>query len=68
MKKFIQTALFFLLTASLGFAQQEKGITGYSNWLNTWTDFKPSTLRHGEPTQILSGNISKDTKLHYQRF
>lgn len=63
MKKFIQTALFFLLTASLGFAQQEKGITGYSNWLNTWTDFKPSTLRHGEPTQILSGNISKDTKL-----
>ena len=63
MKKFTQISLFFLFAISLSFAQQEKGITGYNNWLNTWTEFKPNTLRHGEPTQILSGNISTDTKL-----
>ncbi len=63
MKNFIQTVLLFLLAISISSAQQEKGITGYNNWLNTWTDFKPSKVEHGEPTQILSGNISTDTKL-----
>ena len=63
MKNFIQTALIFLLVFSTAFAQQEKGIIGYSNWLNSWTEFKPSQPDYGEPTQILSGNITKDTKL-----
>ncbi|MFC0605693.1 hypothetical protein [Winogradskyella pulchriflava] len=64
MKNFIQTALVFLLVCSNGLAQQEKGIIGYDNWLNAWTEFKPSTAKYGEPTQILSGNISSDTKLY----
>lgn len=46
------------------FAQQEKGIIGTTNWLNSWTEFKPNNVEYGEPTQILSGNISKDTKLY----
>jgi hypothetical protein len=63
MKNFFQTALIFLLVLSNCFAQQEKGIIGYNNWLNSWTEFKPSHPEYGEPTQILSGKISKDTKL-----
>ncbi|GGH42976.1 hypothetical protein GCM10011364_14840 [Mangrovimonas yunxiaonensis] len=45
------------------FAQQEKGITGETNWLNPWTEFQPNTVKHNEPSQILSGNITEDTKL-----
>ncbi|BAO77318.1 hypothetical protein WPG_3088 [Winogradskyella sp. PG-2] len=48
---------------SNSFAQQEKGIIGYDNWLNTWTDFKPNKKDYNQPTQILSGNISQNTKL-----
>ncbi len=46
------------------FAQQEKGVIGTNNWLNSWTEFRPNNVEYGEPTQILSGNISKDTKLY----
>lgn len=45
-------------------AQQEKGIQGSENWLNFWTEFKPVATDYDDPTQILAGNISKDTKLH----
>jgi len=44
-------------------AQQEKGIAGVTNWLNNWTEFKPKQVDHGEPTQIITGNITKDKKL-----
>jgi len=54
-------SLFF---SNFQFAQQEKGITGYSNWLDGWTDFKPATTSYGEPTQILSGEISEDMQLN----
>jgi hypothetical protein len=64
MKNFIQTALIFMLVLNTSFAQQEKGIIGYDNWLNTWTEFKPSTEQYAEPTQILSGTISKNTRLY----
>ncbi len=46
------------------FAQQEKGIIGFDNWLNPWTEFKPNKVDYGQPTEILSGDITKDTKLH----
>ena len=63
MKKItILTSLFLMVFTSL-LAQQEKGITGYDNWLNPWTEFKPNKIKYGAPTQILSGNISTDTKL-----
>lgn len=45
------------------FAQQEKGITGTDNWLYNWTEFNPNQQDYGEPTQILAGSITKDTKL-----
>lgn len=44
-------------------AQQEKGITGSSNWLNGWAEFKPNKVDYGEANQILAGNISVNTKL-----
>jgi len=64
MKKNTQITLLFLLFLGSIFAQQEKGITGYDNWLNTWTDFKPNKSEYSKPTEILSGNIAKDTKLY----
>lgn len=45
------------------YAQQEKGITGKDNWLYNWTEFNPNQQDYGEPTQILAGSITKDTKL-----
>ncbi len=53
--------LFFM--GNYYYAQQEKGITGTDNWLYNWTEFNPDQKDYGEPTQILAGNITKDTKL-----
>jgi hypothetical protein len=63
MKNFTLTALILLLLTSNVNAQQEKGIIGYNNWLNSWTEFKPNKIDYRQPTQILSGNISQDLKL-----
>ena len=63
MKTFTQFICLFLFTIGNVVAQQEKGIIGTSNWLNNWTEFKPGHVEYGEPTQILSGNISKNKKL-----
>ena len=46
------------------FAQQEKGIVGEENWLDNWTEFKPNQKDYGEPTKILTGNITEDTTLN----
>jgi len=63
MRKITFTTLIAFLLISNCFAQQEKGIIGYDNWLDTWTEFKPSKIEYDEPTQILSGRITIDTKL-----
>ncbi|TXE20377.1 hypothetical protein ES692_00900 [Psychroserpens burtonensis] len=63
MKKTTFIALIALLVCGNMFAQQEKGIIGYNNWLNPWTEFKPNKVDYGKPTQILSGHITKNTKL-----
>lgn len=63
MKKITLTSLFFLLVFGNLFAQQEKGITGYNNWLDSWTDFNPKRANYEEPTQILTGNITENTTL-----
>lgn len=56
--------LFLILFALCNInAQQEKGITGYENWLDTWTDFKPNKANYDEATQILSGDIDENTTL-----
>ncbi|EMQ93792.1 hypothetical protein D778_01522 [Xanthomarina gelatinilytica] len=31
--------------------------------MNSWTEFKPDQIEYGEATEILTGNISTDTKL-----
>ena len=54
----------FLLGGGNLFAQQEKGIIGYDNWLNPWAEFRPNKVEYDKPTQILSGDISSDTKLY----
>ncbi|GAA3566473.1 hypothetical protein [Snuella lapsa] len=63
MKNVTQIACVFLLIIGNVFAQQEKGIIGSNNWLHNWTNFKPSIQDFDTPTQILAGNITKDTKL-----
>lgn len=63
MKNFTHTIFVMLIVVGNSFAQQEKGIFGKNNWLNNWTEFKPNHVEHGEPTQILSGNISQDLTL-----
>lgn len=63
MKNITLTTLLFLLTFGSLSAQQEKGIIGYDNWLDSWTDFKPNKAEYGEATQILTGNISENTTL-----
>ncbi|WP_291144964.1 hypothetical protein [Flavobacterium sp. UBA7680] len=62
MKKITQIICIILTVTSMS-AQQEKGIIGYSNWLDNWTEFKPHKTEHGDPNQILAGNISVNTKL-----
>jgi len=43
--------------------QQPKGIIGNTNWMNNWTNFKPAANDYNEATNIIAGNIDKDTKL-----
>lgn len=66
MKKLTKTIGLFLLIIFSANAQQEKGITGTTNWLNNWTEFKPNKTQSLEPNQILAGNITTDTKLTKQ--
>jgi hypothetical protein len=63
MKNLTLASFIFLLLIGNTFAQQEKGIIGYNNWLSSWTEFKPNQNNYSQPTEILSGNISQDTKL-----
>lgn len=63
MKNFTQIIIFLLIVGN-AFSQQEKGIVGNNNWLNNWTEFRPKIVDYGEPTQILTGNITQDTKLN----
>ncbi|RYJ37417.1 hypothetical protein NU08_3588 [Flavobacterium anhuiense] len=52
-----------LLLATAAKAQQEKGIIGYANWLDNWTEFKPQKSESKDANQILAGNITQNTKL-----
>ena len=64
MKNFTNMLWVFLFVFGNIYSQQEKGIVGANNWLNNWTEFKPNSQDYGEPTQILTGNITEDTKLN----
>ena len=64
MKSFTKMSfLIFLFIIGNIFGQQEKGIIGTENWLYNWTEFKPNQQSYDEPTQILTGNITRDTRL-----
>ena len=63
MKKNYLLLIFFISISSAAFAQQEKGIIGNENWLSIWTEFNSPSVTYPEPTQIISGSISKDTRL-----
>ncbi|TYA52715.1 hypothetical protein [Formosa maritima] len=63
MKNLPQLLCIFLLVFCNVFSQQEKGIIGTNNWLNSWTEFNPSQIEYGDATEILTGNITSDTKL-----
>ncbi|WP_142786656.1 hypothetical protein [Changchengzhania lutea] len=64
MKKFTQMLWMFLIVIGSVSGQQEKGIIGTNNWLYNWTNFQPGQEDYDEPTQILAGNITEDTKLY----
>lgn len=64
MKNFTKKLWIFLLVFGNIYSQQEKGIVGADNWLSNWTEFKPNSKDYDEPTQILTGNITEDTKLY----
>ncbi|EGV43884.1 hypothetical protein BZARG_2494 [Bizionia argentinensis JUB59] len=63
MKNLTQLLSIFLLVFCNAYSQQEKGIIGTDNWLNSWTEFNPDSKEYAEATEILTGNISADTKL-----
>ena len=64
MKNFTQIIFILLFVIANSFAQQEKGIVGEENWLDNWTEFKPNQKEYGEPTKILTGNITENTTLY----
>lgn len=64
MKTKIQIAILTLLSSFFIQAQQQpKGIMGNTNWMNNWTNFKPASVEYNEATNIIAGNIDKDTRL-----
>ena len=61
MKNFI----FYIIIISSVFvnAQNTKGISDEANWSKNWTNFKPKTTDYNESSNILSGQIVKNTTL-----
>jgi hypothetical protein len=57
------TLITLLSTFFLQAQQQPKGIIGNTNWMNNWTNFKPASVEYNEATNIIAGNIDKDTRL-----
>lgn len=63
MKNLPQLLSLFLFVFTNVYSQQEKGIIGTNNWLNSWTEFNSNQIEYGEATEILTGNITSDKKL-----
>jgi len=64
MKTKLHLVFFTLLSTFLLQAQQQpKGIIGTNNWMNNWTNFNPAKIEYNEATNIIAGNIDKDTRL-----
>ena len=63
MKNLLHIKLMLLFVVFSASAQQEKGIIGANNWLDNWTEFKPSKTEYNDTNQILSGKITVNTTL-----
>lgn len=61
--KLFNSVLFLsvLLIFENGFSQVAKGIIGNENWLQNWTNFKPSHTNYRDAKILVSGNIDKNT-------
>lgn len=61
MKNLTQIKWILLFVVCAATAQQEKGITGSSNWLTNWTEFKPAKTDYNDTNRILFGKITTNT-------
>ena len=55
--------LLFVLNVANSSAQDVKGIYGDTNWLRTWTNFKPKNTEYRESTTLLTGVITQNMVL-----
>ncbi|PXY46888.1 hypothetical protein [Flavobacterium hydrophilum] len=62
MKKELLLLVFFTFTILVK-AQNTKGISGDTNWLNRWTNFNPKTTSYNDGSIIINGMITSDTEL-----
>ncbi len=60
----IKKTLLATLLFCINVFSQSKGIQGQTNWLESWTNFKPRTTVYKEANIILSGNIDSDMTLN----
>jgi hypothetical protein len=64
MKKTVLIAILSFINILSTNAQQLKGISGETNWLKNWTNFKPATTEYNDASNILSGIIDSNIKLY----
>ncbi|MDQ6473033.1 hypothetical protein RB619_20530 [Flavobacterium sp. LHD-80] len=62
MKKKLMLLVFFTFTILIK-AQNTKGISGDTNWLNMWTNFNPKTANYNEADIIINGVITANMTL-----
>src|SRR4051812_26787925 len=62
MKKKLLLLVFFTFTILIN-AQNTKGISGDTNWLNMWTNFNPKTTNYNDASVIITGIISSNMTL-----
>lgn len=65
MKTTLSILFYFFITSI--YSQFNLGVSGSSNFLSDWTNFKPKTTDYKKPNEILSGIISSDKKLYRNR-
>lgn len=63
MKPILPILVFLILSNFTTKAQNKNTGVQEVNWLANWTDFQPNNSRYGEPTGVLMGTITSDTKL-----
>lgn len=62
MKKKLLLLVFFTFTILIK-AQNTKGISGDTNWLNMWTNFNPKTTSYNDASVIITGTINSNMTL-----